>query len=189
MYLYYLPLDWNKLNKTNKNMLPLINRHKRSTPKLFNIVESELEIKNLIKDSSPMIAKRLQALLIFKMNEKLGGISNRYVAHLMGVNHNSIQTWRNIYIAGGIKALMSHSKIGSKQSIITEEQEIAIGEKIQNQNNGFTGFVELLAWFNAEFKTDINYKTFHGFVIRKFNKRLLTTHKSHDKNMQSKYLE
>lgn len=41
------------------------------------------------------------------------------------------------------------------------------------------GFTELLAWFNNRFATDINYKTFHGFVVRKYNAKLKTARKSH----------
>ena len=91
-----------------------------SAPKTFKIKQSESELKKLIKNSHPMIAKRVQALLIFKRNED-SGISKRLVADEIGVNHNSIQTWRSLYIEGGIKLLMSHSKTGYKPSKITGE--------------------------------------------------------------------
>ncbi len=56
-----------------------------------------------------MIAKRVHALLVFKENE-LNGISKREVAQAIGVNHNSIQSWRDLYINGGIELLTRHSK-------------------------------------------------------------------------------
>ena len=93
-------------------------------PKTFKIKESESEIKKLMKKSNPMIAKRLQALLVFKRKEE-SGISKRVLADEIGVNHNSVQTWRNLYIEGGIKMLMSHSNIGYKPSKINYEQEQA----------------------------------------------------------------
>ena len=40
-----------------------------SAPKNFKIKQSESELKKLMKKSHPMIAKRIQALLIFKRNE------------------------------------------------------------------------------------------------------------------------
>ena len=43
------------------------------------------------------------------------------------------------------------------------------------------GFIELLDWFNKTFKTDINYKTFHGFVVRKFDAKIKVARKSHIK--------
>ena len=70
-----------------------------SSPKTFIIKESESEIKKLIKNSPSMVAKRLQALLVFKRHQD-HGISKRLVADEIGVNHNSIQTWRSSYIDG-----------------------------------------------------------------------------------------
>lgn len=151
-----------------------------SSAKTFKIKESAVEIKTLMKGSHPMIAKRLHALLVFKQHEQTG-ISKREVAENIGVNHNSVQTWRQSYIEGGIEQLMSHFKIGYKPSIITKEQEAAIKEQMYKPDNGFVGFIELLAWFNEKFKTDINYKTFHGFVVRKYNAKIKTARKVHIK--------
>ena len=151
-----------------------------STPKAFKIKESEIEIKKLMKNSRPMIAKRLQALLVFKRNEA-SGISKRVVADEIGVNHNSIQTWRGLYVAGGIKMLMSHSNIGYKPSKINDEQEQALKEKLNDPHNSIVGFIELLDWFNKAFQSSINYKTFHGFVVRKFNAKIKVARKTHIK--------
>ncbi len=151
-----------------------------SAPKTFKIRESESEIKKLIKHSHPMIAKRLQALLVFKQNEE-SGISKRLVANEIGVNHNSVQTWRNFYVEGGINKLMSHSNIGYKPSKINVEQEQCLKNKLNDPHNGIVGFVELLDWFNNTFQADINYKTFHGFVVRKFNAKIKVARKSHIK--------
>jgi hypothetical protein len=49
---------------------------------------------------------------------------------------------------------------------------LVLHEQLHNPENGFVGFVELLDWFNKEFKTDINYKTFYGFVVRKFKAKI-----------------
>lgn len=127
-----------------------------------------------------MIAKRLHALLVFKQNEDIG-ISKREVANEIGVNHNSIQTWRSLYIKGGIIMLMSHSNIGYKPSKIDNIQEQALKEQLENPHNGMVGFIELLDWFNQTFETNINYKTFHGFVVRKFNAKIKVARKSHVK--------
>ncbi|MBC7628930.1 hypothetical protein [Ferruginibacter sp.] len=151
-----------------------------SAPKAFKINQSESELKKLMKNSHPMIAKRVQALLIFKRNED-SGISKRLVADEIGVNHNSVQTWRTLYIEGGIKLLMLHSKTGYKPSKITDEQELALKEQLNNPLNGMAGFIELLDWFNKRFKTDLNYKTFHGFVVRKYKAKVKVARKSHIK--------
>ena len=149
-----------------------------SLPKTFPIKESEKEIKALMKKSIPMLAKRLHALLIFKQNEK-SGVSKREVAQQTGVNHNSIQNWRSDYIKGGIRLLLSHQKRGYKPSVVTARQEQALKEQLNKSDNGITGFVELLQWFNQRFNTQVNYKTFHGFVVRKFNAKIKTARKTH----------
>lgn len=151
-----------------------------ASPKIFKIKESESDLKKLIKSCNPMIAKRLQALLIFKRHEE-DGISKRLVSDQVGVNHNSIQTWRSAYIKGGIELLMSHSNIGYKPPRITKNQEHALSKQLNNPLNGMVGFVELLDWFNTTFKTEINYKTFHGFVVRKFKAKIKVARKSHVK--------
>lgn len=151
-----------------------------ATLKIFKIKETEADIKKQIKSSSPMIAKRLHALLIFKRNED-SGISKRDVSDITGVNHNSIQKWRKLYIEGGIKKLMTHSNIGYKPSKINKVQEAALKEKLNDSHNAIVGFVELMEWFNNNFNTEINYKTLHGFVVRKFKAKIKTARKSHVK--------
>jgi CBS domain containing-hemolysin-like protein len=76
---------------------------------------------------------------------------------------------------------MSHAKTGYKPSIINYNQEQALKEQLENPYNGMVGFIELLDWFNTTFETSINYKTFHGFVVRKFNAKIKVARKSHVK--------
>ena len=151
-----------------------------SAPKLFTIKESENEIKKLIKSSTPIISKRYRALLIFKRHEKTG-ISKREVANEIGVDHNSIQTWRSAYISGGVKQLKSHSNTGYKPSLIIGAEKEALEKKLNDPSNGIVGFVELLDWFNTTFEKDIKYKTFHGMVVRTFNAKIKVARKVHVK--------
>ena len=127
-----------------------------------------------------MLGKRLHALLIFKQHEK-EGISKREVAEQIGVNHNSIQTWRSAYIKGGVAQLIFHQNIGYKPSVITPEQDKALKEHLYKPDNGMVGFVELLAWFNQRFKSKVNYKTLHGYVTGNYNAKIKTARKSHIK--------
>jgi transposase len=151
-----------------------------SSASIIKVKESIPEIKKLMKHSHPMISKRLHALLLIKEHEA-SGISKRAIADAIGVDHNSVQTWRTVYTKGGIKALMSHSKLGFKPSVITKLQEEALGIQLHKADNGIVGFVELLEWFNTTFGTEVNYKTFYGFVIRKFGAKIKTARKVHIK--------
>ena len=76
---------------------------------------------------------------------------------------------------------MSHSNIGYKPSKINSEQEQALKNQLDNPSNGMVGFTELLEWFNSTFQTSVNYKTFHGFVFRKFKAEIKTARKTHIK--------
>lgn len=154
-----------------------------ATPTIFQIKESVSEIKKMIRTTHPMISKRLQALLVFKQYEHQG-VSKREVALIIGVNHNSIQTWRKSYIDGGISLLISHSKKSNIVSVITKEQESIIKEQLNNPTNGFVGFTEFLQWFNESQNTHIKYKTFYAFLVRKFNAKVKVARKSHVKKDQ-----
>jgi transposase len=159
-----------------------------SAPKIFTIKESTSELKKLYKSAIPLISKRLEALLIFKAHETTG-VSKRVVASMLRVDPNSIQTWRSLYIEGGIETLMSHSKTGFKPSVISKEQEEALRKQMHKADNGFVGFVEFLDWFNTQFGTTTNYKTFHGFVVRKFDAKVKTARKVHIKKDVAKVEE
>lgn len=151
-----------------------------SAPKVFPIKESVSQLKKLRQKSIPMIAKRIDALLILKANEAFG-ISKRSVAEMLRVDQNSIQAWRSLYIEGGIEKLIQHAKLGFKPSVFTEEQQEAMRLQMHKVDNGFVGFVEFLDWFNDRFNTNVNYKTFHGFVVRKFKAKIKTARKVHIK--------
>jgi len=149
-----------------------------SAPKKIVIKESEKEIKMLIKNSIPMISSRFKALLVFKHYEQTG-VSKLVVAKETRLNQNSIQKWRTMYITGGVALLKLHNKKGFKPSVINEAQEAQLSKILHDPLNGIVGFVELLEWYNKEYDTNINYKTFHGFVVRKFQAKIKVARKSH----------
>jgi len=154
-----------------------------SYSKIFTIKESIAEIKKLQKASAKIISKRLQVLLIFKRYE-VGGVSKRTVADEAGVNHNSVQTWRSLYIKGGIEELMTHNNKGYKTSKINSEQEAVLKNIMHDPENGFVGYVELQTWFNETYKMDIQYNTFREFLIRKFKSKIKVARKYHSKKDQ-----
>ena len=78
--------------------------------KILVIQETEKEIKSLLKQAIPFIGQRLRVLLILKQNEKTG-ISKREVATLSGVDPNSVQNWRTLYVKSGIEDLLTHKKL------------------------------------------------------------------------------
>ena len=151
-----------------------------ATPKIIIVKETVAELKKIRKTLIPMLAKRVEALLLFKSHQKTG-IAKRQAAQQLGVNQNSIQKWRSLYQQGGLEQLLQHGKVGFRPSVFTKEQQQALQQQMLKADNGFVGFIEFLDWFNATYKTTINYKTFHGYVVRKFSAKVKTARKVHVK--------
>lgn len=148
-------------------------------PKIFKIKQSSGEIMRLISDSGAACTKRLMALRIFKEHESTG-ISRYRVSEILGVDKNSVDTWRNTYIDGGIGALLSHGFKGNRRSDIAPYHQM-LKAKLEEPANGIQGFVELLEWFNGKNGTDIPYSTLNAYVKRHFGASVKTGRKSHVK--------
>lgn len=125
-----------------------------------------------------MLTKRLHALLVFKEHEQ-SGISQRDVADVIGADPNSVRLWRAAYIAGGLDGLLAHGRIGFKPSVIEPHQEVALRAKLHDPQNGLRGYVELVAWFNEHFGTEVKYKTLNQYVNRHYKASCKTARKSH----------
>lgn len=148
--------------------------------KILLIKETEKEIKNLLKQSIPFIGQRLRVLLILKQNEKKG-ISRREVAKLAGVDPNSVQNWRTLYLANGIDGLMKHQKTGFKPSVFNATEHNMLETKLNNPKNGLQGYVELKDWIEKESGKTFNYNTLLYYCIRNFKSSVKVARKSHIK--------
>ena len=144
------------------------------------IKETEKEIKKLLKESNPFIGQRLRVLLILKQNEK-EGISKRDVAKLAGVDPNSAQNWRTLYINDGIEGLFKHKRIGFKPSVFNTIEHQKLETKLNNPQNGLQGYVELKDWLEKESGKVFNYNTLLYYCIRNFKSSVKVARKSHAK--------
>lgn len=151
-----------------------------SSPKQIIIKETMPQLRKLQKDSIPMIANRIKVLIEFKKNESTG-ISKRVVADTVGVNHNSVQSWRTLYEQGGIEAILKHDRKEGWPSAITVEEHKLIEKKLHNPKNGLRGYVELLNWVEAECKKTIKYNTLLKYSMRHFGSKVKVARKSHVK--------
>ena len=147
-------------------------------PKVILIKESKEELRRILKKSKPIIIPRIRMLLEMKKYEK-EGVSKRQLAELIGVNHNSIQNWRTIYINGGIELLCSHKKTGFRPSVINKTEHEAIKNKLNDPLNGLRGYKELMKWVEEEFHKEIKYNTLLKYCMRKFGSKSKVARKSH----------
>lgn len=149
-------------------------------PKKFLINETEKEIKKLMRGSTAFIGQRLRVLLLLKQNED-NGISKRDLAKIAGVDPNSVQKWRTLYINNGIEGLIKHDRIGFKPSVFTKIEHDKLEAILNNPENGLQGYVELKAWIEKESGKTFNYNTLLFYCIRNFSSSVKVARKSHVK--------
>jgi hypothetical protein len=149
-------------------------------PKYIKVKETMTELKALLKKASPLIAPRIRALIEIKKNESIG-ISKIALASLVGVDPNSVQTWRTLYIKQGIEGILKHNKTGFRPSVFTKEEHLSIEKKLKDPKNGLRGYVELLNWIENEFKKQIKYNTLLKYSIKNFGSKVKVARKSHIK--------
>jgi len=150
-------------------------------PKTIEVKESIKELKKLLKTCPRLIIPRIRMLIEIKRHEDAGGISKRNLADMVGVNHNSIQTWRTLYLAGGIDKLSNYIKNDGRPTILSKEEHQAIEKKLNDGKNGLRGYVELLDWVKSSFKKEIKYNTLLKYANREFGASIKVARKSHIK--------
>ncbi len=72
-----------------------------------------------------IIAPRIGMIIEIKKNESTG-ISKTALASLVGVDPNSLQKWRTLYLNKGIEAILIHNKTGFRHSVFTKEEHASI---------------------------------------------------------------
>jgi transposase len=155
-----------------------------SKAKQFTIRESIPEIKKLIKSNDEFLAQRLRVLLECKKNESTG-ISKRELSDKTGYDQNSAQTWRTLYIKGGIEALLSHNRKGFKPSVFSSSEHEQLKTILHNPENGIVGYKELQQWIELEMNKVVKYKTVYSYVRIKFGAKVKVARKSHVKKDES----
>jgi len=145
---------------------------------IIHVKESSKELKQLQKNQPLTIIKRLNMLLELKKNG-INGLSKRQLAKLIGVDPNSIQKWRTIYVNAGIKGIISHGRIGFKPSLITKEEHKKIEHKLNQPKNALRGYKELMQWIKDEFGKEIKYTTVVEYSKRHFGSKIKVARKSH----------
>jgi transposase len=151
-----------------------------SKAKLLIIKESQKELVQLRKNSSDTKSKRLLMLIELK-KEKGNAISKRDLAKRIGVDPNSITSWKKLYGQSGIDGIMSDGRIGFKTSIVSKEEHKKLELKLKDPKNGIRGYVELLDWVKTELSKDMKYITLVKYAERHFGSKIKVARKSHVK--------
>ena len=147
-------------------------------PKQIIIKEDLLTLKTHAKNGNDLIKKRMRLLIELKKGNP-NGQSKRVLSNKLGINHNSIVKWRNLYISKGIEELLKDGRKGGfKPSVITKEEHEKIKTLLNDKNNGIVGYTELLNWVGKELKKEIKYITLVKYVERNFGTKIKVARKS-----------
>ena len=150
-------------------------------PKQIIIKEDLLTLKIHSKNGNDLIKKRMRLLIELKKG-KSSEHTKRSLAEKLGVNHNSIVKWRNLYISHGIESLLKDGRKGGyRPSIITKEEHDKIKTLLNNKNNGIVGYTELLNWVGKELNKDMKYITLVKYAERNFGTKIKVARKSNIK--------
>jgi transposase len=149
-----------------------------SHPKLILVKESVKELKQLQKNQPLTIIKRLNMLIEMKKNPGKG-ISKRALAKTIGVDPNSIQSWRTLYVENGISGIVSHGLIGFKPSLINKAEHKKIEDKLKQPKNQLKGYTELMNWIKDDLGKELKYTTVVEYAKRHFGTKIKVARKSH----------
>ena len=108
-------------------------------------------------------------------------LSKRDLAKHLGVDPNSITSWKKIYEQKEISGIISDGRIGFKPSVISAENHKKIEKKLKDPKNGIRGYVELLDWVKTELSMDMKYITLVKYSERHFGSKIKVARKSHFK--------
>ena len=143
----------------------------------ITVKESLKELKLLLKKSPAHHSSKIRMLIEIKKSDQ--PFSKNELADRIGVNHNSIQTWRTKYKMGGINSLLKDGRIGFKPSIITEASHKEIELKLNAPEAVFSSYKQLHEWVDKNLIEGINYNTLRHYVKRHFGAKLKVPRKSH----------
>jgi transposase len=148
-------------------------------PKKVIVKESIKELRRLQKRSKPLFIPRLRMLQVIKESDK--SLSKTTLSKLVGVNHNSIQKWRRMYLAGGLDGLLSHKTTASAPFMFSPKEREKIYNKLSAPKGGIRGYKELLIWVEEELGKKVKYNSLMVFCRNQFGTKIKIARKSHIK--------
>jgi hypothetical protein len=100
--------------------------------KKIEVKESISSLKKLHKQSSPHLQPRLQMLILSQQKD----LHSKYaLADALGVNFNSVQTWKTTYLREGLEGLLKDKRGGKKKPVIDPATDEAIRIRLSEPLN------------------------------------------------------
>lgn len=157
-----------------------------SKVKQISIKEDLTTLKLYAKQGNDLIKKRMRLLIELKKNDT-EALSKNALATKLGINHNSVIKWKNLYISNGIEILLEDGRKGGfKPSVIQPSEHDKLKVLLNDNNNQIVGYTELLNWVDKELKKEMKYITLVKYVQRHFGAKIKVARKSNvKKDMES----
>lgn len=150
-------------------------------PKQVIIKEDLTTLRLHAKNGNDLIKKRMRLLIELK-KDKSNAQSKLSLASKLGINHNSVVKWRNLYLSQGIEALLEDGRKGGyKPSVVSNQEHEKLKILLHDKHNQIVGYTELLNWVNKELKKEMKYITLVKYVERHFGAKIKVARKSNIK--------
>ena len=143
----------------------------------ITVKESLKDLRVILKKSAAHHSSKIRMLIEIKKSDI--ALSKYELADKVGVNQNSIQTWRTKYKNEGIKGLLKDGRIGFKPSIINPVAHKKIELKLNAPEAAFTSYKQLHQWVEKHLIECVNYNSLRHYVKRHFGAKLKVPRKSH----------
>jgi transposase len=143
----------------------------------ITVKETLQGLKRLLKKSPTHYSSKIRMLIEIKQSD--AALSKVELANRIGVDPNSIQTWRTKYLKDGIHGLLNDGRIGFKPSVITSSAHKKIEIKLNAPEAAFTSYKQLHEWVEKNLITGVNYNSLRHYVKRHFGAKLKVPRKSH----------
>jgi len=140
-------------------------------------IKEKLEKLQQLKRQSPVhIRPRIQMLILLKQEKSLSKIA---LSERLGVDPNSIQSWRMQYRKEGIGKLLADNRGGNRKSRIDAKTHQTIRKRLSNPKGALKSYKELCQWVEDRFGLKVPYSTLNGYVKRTMGAGLKVARKSH----------
>lgn len=141
----------------------------QSVEELKEIIKSQRKYKNIQRLTSLVYIKEQT----FKTREEL--------SQFMGVSRRTIEKWLALYREGGLDKMLISEKRVRRSQLIPQEVHIALAQRVQDCDRGFSSYVEAQQWLASEHNLDLKYNTVREHLIRHFKTKIKSPRKSHVK--------
>jgi transposase len=135
----------------------------------IDITESEVELKELLREQKTASSKERVQLLYLLKSEQVESVTQ--AARILGRNRVTLERWLGKYRDGGIKQLLVMEwKRGRKRHIPVE-----VDQKLQarlEQSDGFRSYGAIQQWLKQDCGVEVSYSVVHLHVRYRLKAKL-----------------